>query len=463
MTSGNMEQEGGLPRKFGFWTGLFVVIASMVGTGILTTAGYTLRSTESPTSLLLLWTAGGALALCGALTLAELATSLPKVGGEYVFVRQGFGPAFSFIYGWSTLVLGFAAPIALVADASAVYLSAPLRANWPNLLPYGMLESAYFSRGLGTLFILGFTITHSLGQRQSAWAQALTTLFKFGTLVGLAVLGLTVGTGNWAHFSMGEPILTQKPGPLATSLVYVMYGYTGWNGAVYLAGEIQEPSRNLPRCLVIGCFLVTGLYLILNVTYVYAIDPYSLRTVDGAEVEAVADLAARLLFGPRVSGVLSVLIGAGILASLSAFILTGPRVSYAMARDGLFPRYAAMLHVGRETPVAATLTLGTMAIAMLWPGTFKQLLDYTSVGLSVVAGLVVASVFPLRRLAGHRPTFRVPLYPIPPLLFLATTAWMVTYAVKDNPVPALLSLGSIALGFPVYALLRLSRRSTSPS
>lgn len=449
-----------LPRKFGFWTGLFVVAASMVGVGILTTSGYTLRDTGSAAALLGLWAVGGLLALAGALSMAELATTFPKVGGEYVFVREAFGPPIAFLYGWSTILLGFAGPIALVAHAAAVYCLAPVKEAWPA--PFESALAAWYPPAIATIWIAVFTIAHCLGQRESAWVQGFTTTFKLLTLGGMALAGFFFGTGDWNNLVAGAPLATQQPGVLATSLVYVMYSYTGWNGAVYLAGEVRDPSRNLPRCLLAGCLLVTGLYLLLNLAYAFALDPVSLRGESGEQIEAVADLAARRLFGPRLAGPLSGLVGLGILASLSAFILTGPRVAFAMARDGLFPRVAGQVHQGRSTPVAATFAIGVLATIILWSGSFKQLLDFTSVGLSVVAALVVASIFPIHHRPGLTRPFRVPLYPLPPALFLVVSAWMIARATWANWIPAVLSLASILASLPVYWLLKGQGRTLAP-
>lgn len=446
---------GPLPRRFGFWTGLFVVVASMVGSGILTTSGYTLRDTASPAALLLVWGAGGVLALCGSLTLTELATAMPRVGGEYVFVREGFGPAAAFLYGWSTQILGFAGPIAIVATISVDYLAAPL-VEWSSdaaiLSPQGRRLAA-------TLLVAGFTLAHCLGHRQSAWVQSATTLFKMLTLVGLAIAGLAFGKGSWEHFETGRALVEQRPAVLATALVYVMYGYTGWNGAVYLAGEIMDPPRLLPRCLLAGCLLVTAIYLLVNLAYAYAIDPWEAAAMRPNQVRPVAEVAVRKLFGPGPATAISLLLGFGLLSTLSAFILTGSRVAFVMARDGLLPEIAGALHATRGTPVPATIVQGVLAAGMLWSGPFQTLLDYTSVGLAVVAGLVVASIFPLRRRPGYKAPFRAPAYPLPPLVFLASTALMVALAFRDNPLPAGLSLLSIAAGLPVYHLF-VARRTT---
>ena len=442
-----------LPRRFGFWTGLWLVVASMVGTGILTTSGYTIRATGNHWVLLTLWAIGGLIALSGSLTIAELATRVPRVGGDYVFVREAFGPAWAFVFGLSTVILGFAGPIALVAYTSAEYLLSPFRSELSSSAFLGEGSRGILTPAFASLIVIFFTWSHCRGQRQSAWTQGVTTMLKVAGLGAFAAFGLIFGRGDWGNFSIGKPWSAQDPGALATSLIYVMYGYVGWNAAGYIAGEIRDPRRRLPRCLLGGCVLVTLLYLCVNLMYAYACDPRDLMRMEGDSVQPIARIAAVRLFGPGISRILSILIGVGVLASVSAFILAGTRVPFAMARDGLLPGFVGRVHGERGVPVAATVAQSAVSLALLWSGTFEQLLDYTSIGLSVLAGLMISTIFVLRRRPAPE-AFRMPLYPAPPLLYLALTAWVVVHTVQSKPIPSALSLASIAVGFPIYYLVR---------
>lgn len=427
-------------RRFGYWAGHLVVMGSMIGAGILTTSGYTLQATGNPQGLLALWAVGGVLAICGALTVAELAAALPRSGGDYVFVREGFGPAAGFVAGWATFVLGFAAPTAVIAHLAVSYLTAgvPDRPGW--LVPAG-----------ATLLIFGVAAVHSLGARHSARLQSAATATTAAVLVALGAGGLLFGRGDWGHFAQGGwPTAAEWPA-LAAGLIYVGYAYAGWNAAGYLAGEIRDPVRTLPRCLVGGAGSVIALYLLVNVAYVYALDPAAMTAKKPGEVERVAELAAAALFGPEVAGAVAVAFGLTLLASVSAYLLTGPRVAYAMARDGAFPAFAGRLLPGRDTPAAATLTQAVLAAGMVWAArSFKDLLDYAAVGLAALAGLTVASVFAVRR-QGRPLPYRVPLYPLPPVLFLLLTGWTVGYSVvhPGQRTAALLSLGTLLAGVPL--------------
>jgi APA family basic amino acid/polyamine antiporter len=441
-------------RKFGYWPGYLVVVGSMIGAGILTTSGYTLRDTGNPAALLGLWVVGGLVAICGALTVAELATALPRSGGDYIFVKEGFGPGAGFVSGWATFTLGFAAPTAFIAHVAVGFLIKPFEADIPvgRAVPLG-----------ATVLIIGAAVIHTLGHRHSSRFQVAATLTTAAVLIGLGVGGVLFGKGDWNHLAAGGwPTEGQWPA-LAVGLIYVGYAYAGWNAAAYLGGEVRDPARLLPRCLIGGAVTVTVLYLLVNLAYVYALDPGEMRRKE--DVDQVADLAAEALFGRAAANLIAVALGVSLVGAVSAYLLAGPRVAFAMARDRVFPVFAGRLHPTRETPAAATLTQAAIAVALVWSGTTRELLDYTSVGLAALSGLTVASVIRIR----HRPDlphpYRVPLYPLPPLVFLALTAWTVTHFVTheklERRLPAQLSLLTILLGIPLFKLL--ADRSPPPA
>jgi APA family basic amino acid/polyamine antiporter len=446
-------------RQFGFWSAHFVVIASMIGAGILTTSGFTLRETGNPQALLGLWLLGGIMALAGAVTVAELATMLPQAGGDYLYVREAFGPGAGFVSGWSTFVLGFSAPTAVVASTAINYLFSFVPDDWLATWP-GWIVSSRIPLGASIMVAL-VTIGHCFGHRQSSIIQGISTIIKLTILFGLAILGLLIGKGNWSHLSQGGlPSYGQLPA-LGVGLIYIGYAYSGWNGASYLAGEVREPRRLIPRALITGCLVVIGLYLLLNLTFVYALDPAEMKQLPIDQVARVAELAASRLFGTQISSVLSTLLGLTLVASVSAYLLAGPRVMYAMARDGYFFRFVGQMHARYDVPVAATMMQGLLAISILWSGTFLQLLDYTSVGLAALSGLTVACVYPLRQRRDLAEAYRMPFYPWPPLLYLCLTLWTVTQALlqSERRWPTLLSLGTIGIGIGVGWVTRRKRIS----
>ncbi len=447
------------PRQFGYWAGHFLVVASMVGAGILSTSGFTLRDTGNPAAMLGLWVVGGLMALAGALTIAELATALPLAGGDYVFVREGFGPGAAFTAGWATFILGFAAPTALVAHISLTYLLAPYSVWIGTQVPHWATNN--LAPAGASLLIAALTASHCLGQRQSGGFQVAITAIKIFLLLAFALGGLILGRGSWSHLSAGSwPAASQWPA-LAIGLIYVSYAYSGWDGAAYIAGEIRDPARLLPRCIIGGTLVVIVLYLLVNLVYVFALDPGEMTRMQPGEVERVAELAAERMFGRSAANVIATLLGLSIVASLSAFILAGPRVLFAMARDGLFPRFAGRLHARRGIPVWATITQGVIAITFLWSGTFQDLLDYTSVGLAAISGLVIASVFPIRRRKDLQHPYRMPLYPLLPIAYLALLTWTIADHLlqADKRLPAILSLVTLLLGVPLGHMVKYWNRA----
>jgi basic amino acid/polyamine antiporter, APA family len=442
-----------LERKFGLSTATYVVIASMVGTGILVSPGYMMASLKNYPLIFGLWALGGVLALCGALCVAELAAALPRAGGEYVYLREAYGPMPAFLSGWTSFFLGFSAPLAVAGYIAALYL----------LTPFGLAqEQTGRVRIVAAIIIIAITVPNLLGHRQSAWTQNLTTILKLGLFVTLAVLAFLFGKGQLSHITEGQPIRQVELGTAVSQLFYVMFAYSGWNAASYLAGEVKNPGTILPCSLLLGAGSVVVLYLALNLVFAYAVP---LASVGFDNAERVPQLAVENLFGPRASSVFSVLLGLAFLATVSAFIITGPRVYYAMAKDGLFPAIAGRVSEKGQVPTHAMILQSVCAVAILFVADFQNLYKYASVGLSLFALLFIGAVYVLRwrRPEMERP-FRVPGYPIVPAVFLVVTLFMAVFAFKQWPKPSAFSLGSILLGIPVYYLwsaARAPRKSAS--
>jgi len=440
-----------LQRGFGLSTATYVVMASMVGTGILVSPGYMMASLQNYPVIFGLWALGGLLAICGALCVAELAAALPRAGGEYVYLREAYGPMPAFLSGWTSFFVGFSAPLAVAGYIAALYL----------LTPFGLAEdkTGPIIKVTATAMIIAITLPNLVGHRQSAWTQNLTTLLKLGLFVVLVVLAFLFGDGRFAHIAQGQPIGKVQLGTAATQLFYVMFAYSGWNAASYLAGEIKNPARILPRSLLLGAGLVIVLYLALNLVFAYAVP---LADVGFDNAEQVPQLAVQNLFGPKVSSVFSVLLGLTFLATVSAFIITGPRVYYAMAKDGLFPSAAAYVSPKGGVPIYAMLAQSACAIIILFVTDFQDLYKYAAVGLSLFAMLFIGAVYVLRwrRPDMERP-FRVPGYPVVPAIFMAVTLFVAVFAFMQWPKPSICSLGSILAGIPVYYVWSLLRRKGS--
>jgi APA family basic amino acid/polyamine antiporter len=429
-----------LQRGFGLSTATYVVIASMVGTGILVSPGYMMVTLKNYPVIFGLWALGGLLALCGALCVAELAAALPRAGGEYVYLREAYGPMPAFLSGWTSFFLGFSAPLAVAGYIAALYL----------LSPFGLADNKAgpIIKITAAAIILVITLPNLMGHRQSAWTQNLTTLLKFGLFVLLVVLAFLFGKGHLANISEGQPMVKIQLGTAATQLFYVMFAYSGWNAASYLAGEVKNPGRILPRSLLLGAGLVIVLYLALNLVFAYGVP---LADVGFENAEQVPQLAVQNLFGQRASSVFSVLLGLAFLATVSAFIITGPRIYYAMAKNGLFPSVAAYVSQKGRVPIYAMIAQSVCAIVILFLTDFQNLYKYAAVGLSVFAMLFIAAVYVLRwrRPEMERP-FRVPGYPVVPAIFMVVILFMTVFAFMQWPKPSIYSLGSILVGIPVY-------------
>ena len=441
-----------LQRGFGLSTATYVVIASMVGTGILVSPGYMMASLGNYPVIFALWALGGLLALCGALCVAELAAALPEAGGEYVYLREAYGPMPAFLSGWTSFFVGFAAPLAVAGYIAALYLLTPF--GWADQ------ETGHRVQIVAAVIIVAITVPNLLGHRHSAWTQNLTTIIKFGLFAVLVVLAFLFGRGQLGRVAQGQPIREIDFGTAVTQLFYVMFAYSGWNAAGYLAGEVRNPGKTLPRSLLLGTGLVVILYLALNLVFAYAVP---LADVGFDNAERVPQIAVERMFGARAAAVFSVLLGLTFLATVSAFIITGPRVYYAMATNGLFPSIARHVSSKGKVPTYAMLLQSACAIVILFVTDFQNLYQYAAVGLSLFALLFIAAVYVLRwrRPDMERP-FRVPGYPIVPAVFMGVTLFMAVFAFKQWPKPSLFSLGSILLGIPVYYLWSLFRRRHAP-
>jgi len=429
-----------LRRELGVWTATSVVIANMIGTGIFTTTGLMLAEVRSPGLVLLCWLAGGILALCGALSYAELAAMWPRAGGEYVYLREIYGPLPAFLTGWISFFVGFSAPVAAGAISAATYLHAA------GFLPPGWLAE----KSAALLLVIALTAVHSVGLRIGARTQNTLTALKLFLLCSLIFAGFLIGTrAGDADFTLAYDAASGHRLPVGLVMLWVMFAYSGWNAAAYLAEDVRDPARTLPRSLFAGTAVVALLYLAMNLLYFYAAPSAAL-----SGQLPVGEIAARHLFGPAAARWYAVLVAVALVSSLSAFILIGPRVYFAMARDSRFFPAAALLHPRTGTPVISLAAQCLCACAMVLTGTFDQLLTYIGFALGIFPLLAVFGVFVMRRRAPalHRP-WRVWGYPVVPAVFLLGMSWILLAAFLNRPGPPLVALATLAAGALVYRLL----------
>lgn len=452
-----------IPAEFGLPTATFVIVASMVGVGILTTSGLTVYHTQSNQLMLLLWVLGGVIAICGALSVGELSAALPRNGGDYVFLYEAYGPVAAFLSGWVSFLIGFAAPSAVAAFAASKFLLAPF-----HLQPTSELLA---QRGLASASILMFAAVHVSGRRRTAHLQGWITTFTLVFLTLFALAGLWIGWPRYAHFNDRPPLTTSLVREMLFSLVYITYGYVGWNSASYLAGEVVNPQRLLPRAILLGTGAVIVLYLGLNVVYGLALSARDIQAIvhepsnrlREEAVEPIAQLAAERLFGERWSNALTVVFGLALLSTVNAYVLTGPRVIYAMAVSGQFPAVAGRLTARAGTPGIATAMQVACALLLLWTGTFARIVVYASVGLAIFSMLSISSIYVLRWTRPDLPRpFRTPGYPVTPAVYIVLTGILSIAAFRELPLESTLALLSILGGIPIYyAWQWLGRRDRS--
>ena len=443
-----------LVRGLGPLDGAAIVVSNVIGSGIFIVPAFIAQSVPNVWAMLGVWLVGGLLAFAGAMAYAELAALRPRAGGEYVYLREAFGPTAAFLTGWTSFVAGFSGAIAASAVGLASYLGrfVPAAADTSAIveLPLAVATLTVSPQALIALAaIAALTLVHVLGLGPGRIVQNLLAGAKVAVLVAFVALGFTLGQGSSAHFTAaGGPV---APTLWVLALIPVMFSFSGWNAAAYVAEEMRDPGRNVPIALGVGTATVIVVYLLLNLLYVYALPIDQL----GAVEVRVLDAAADRLFGPAVAAPLAAASVVMIAASISAMVLAGPRVYYAMALDGQFFRAAATVHPSFRSPTAAILAQSAWSSVLVLAGTFDQLLAYTGFAVVLFAGVAVVALFVLRRRQPleHRP-FKAWGYPVAPFVFAAASLLIVLNAIRESPDTSLAGLLIIAAGVPVYFLFR---------
>lgn len=435
-----------LSRRLGLFPATNLVIANMIGAGIFTTSGLLLAELRNPILMIALWAGGGLLALCGALCYGALGAAMPRAGGEYVFLSRQFHPILGFLTGWVSFFVGFSAPLAATALGFSEYLTSALHGT----LAWG--DDMTVKRVLAVLVLVTLTLVHLRGLELGAKVQNVLTVGKVMLIATLIGVGFALGNGSFGHFAERVPV--QRAGvawkTIGLSLMWIMFAYSGWNAAVYVGSEVRNPRRNLPLSLLAGTGIVLVLYCALNVLFVYAVPP---RELHGAI--AVGGLAARWLFGPSAQTVISLLIAFALLSSISALIILGPRIYYAMAQDGYFFRSLAHVHPVFRAPSKAIVLQCLIAIAMAASGTFDQILTYMGFCLGIFPIVVVLGVFKLPR------TDRSRLYQAAALLFAAVSIVILTLAYFERPAESSIAVVTVLAGVPLYALFAHARAAAA--
>ncbi len=420
-------------RRLGIPSASALVVANMIGAGVFTTSGFILADLGSREYVLLAWLIGGLIALCGALSYGGLARRFPESGGEYLFLSRMVHPLAGFLAGWVSLLAGFTAPIAAAALGLQAYIG---HSFGPDIHP----------EWIGTLAIAAAGLIHGLRFREGVWLQNLAVGLKLVLIFGFVAFGLS-----------SLPERTSSPpesvnfvwGAFAVTLVWISFSYSGWNAAVYIAGEVRDPERSLHRSLLLGTGVVMVLYMGLNAVFLYSVPIEDLA----GKVE-VGAIAARALGGARLERGVSLLVGLALFTSIWSMVMAGPRVYAKMAEDGLFPRFLRTSSLAAaETPTAAIALQAGAAIAVVWVSELAELFSYIGFTLGVSAALTVLALIVLRLREGPE-RVRVPGFPVVPIAFVVATLWAAGFMVVRAPGQAAAGLATVLLGIPVYFWLR---------
>ena len=416
-------------NKVNWLTATAIVIANMIGAGIFTSLGFQLVDTINSWSIIVLWVLGAVMAFCGALSYAELGTYWSRSGGEYYFLSRAFHPLLGYLSGWISLTVGFSAPVALSAMALGEYVGPYI--DMPEIL-------------LALLTILLISFFHSTSLKRSSLVQNSTTILKLALIILLLYFGFATKTEQssflWDNSWQSEILIPA----FAVSFVYVTFSYSGWNAAAYIVDEIGDVRKSLPRALLVGTAVVSVLYIALNIVF---LKHNPLEAIQG-ELE-IGQITAISIFGERGGELISFGIALLLISSISAMIWAGPRVTQVMGEDHRLWRWFSV-KTTKQIPLRAIWLQAIITIVMVITGTFEQVMIYSGFILQLFAALAVAGVFVVRRKNKDQIGFRSPLFPIPQLLFLILSAWVIIYLLIAQPLESGLGLINIFVGFLLY-------------
>jgi amino acid transporter len=435
-----------LPRRLGLWSAVAVLVGSTIGSGIFRSPASIADKLPGPLPLLAIWLTGGVFALCGALTLAEIAGALPRTGGVYVFIREAWGRLPAFLFGWAELVLIRAAALGAISTTFSEYFIRVLGYD-PRVPPY----SAYVHYVAAVAILLTATFNY-VGIKWGSLVQNVTTLAKTGAVILIIVLAIAIGlprTGG--HFTPAVPAGSFTLAHFGLALVSVLWVYDGWADVSFVGGEVKDPQKNLPRVLIFGTLIIIALYLLANVAYLAVLPVEEIRH----SKLVAADVAERLMGATGVAFVAAAVM-VSTFGTLNGSVMTGSRILFAMAADGLLFKPIARVHKKFRTPGVAIWLEAGLGVVFVLLGTFEQLADTFVTAIVPFYALAVAAIFVFRRRQGYQPPFRVPGYPVVPAIFIVATILLLGNAIVDSSsrIPTLVVLGVILLGIPVYYATR---------
>lgn len=430
----------------GWFTASCVLVSNIIGGGIFTTTGLMARDVGDPLLILMLWFIGALFAIGGAMVYGELGAILPHAGGDYVYLREAYGPLTAFLSGWTSFTIGFGAAVAASAISFSSYAL--------RLVPLSD-ESGWLTKVLSLALLWLATLIHCRGIETGGRLQLVLTTTKILAIGGLILGGLFTVAGESDSLLLQSASAPPTFGATAIALVIVTYCYLGWNVAGYIASEIANPGRMLPRIMIGGTAFVATIYVLLNVVYLSAL---SITQLAEEPIVPVAEKAARALWGPQSGQLIAGILCLSIAGAVSAMTWAGPRVYWAMARDGVLSSWLTRLDPHSGVPVRAIIFQSLWASVLILSGTFEQLVVYSGVVLALFMALTLSSIFRLRSKEAV-PAYRAPLYPLLPALLVIGAAALVVSSLIQRPAESLYGATTVLCGIPAYYFLRTSHRA----
>ena len=438
-----------------------LVVGTVIGTGMFIKSAIMAQDAGSPILVLTAWVAAGLLSLAGALSYAELGAMLPQAGGEYVYLRRSYGDLAAFLFGWMRVFIAGSGAIAILGVGFATFLAAivPMDTVWAEasyrLLGKNMEWRFGMTQLVAIAAIVTFAVVNCLTVAVGGRVQTALTILKVGG-IGCVVFGILFlsSSAEWSHLTPSSAGYDGGVGAFGLAMLAALWAYDGWNNMPMAAGEVKDPGRNIPRALIGGMVAVMAIYCVANLLYFYALPWDEVLTSNSTahrDALPVATKAAQTAFGEGGGKLMSVAFVLSALGALNGATLTGARVPFAMARDGLFPAWAGVLSARTHVPVAALLMQAAWACVLAASGTYDQLTDYVIFASWIFYGLVTSAVFVLRFRAPDLPRpYKTLGYPWVPMVFVMVAVWLVFNTLINRPVESGLGLALIALGLPVY-------------
>jgi len=441
-----------LQRVLGLWSAISIVVGSVIGSGVFLVPSTMIRYVGSVEKLFAVWIVAGVLSLFGALTYGELAAALPEAGGEYVYLSAAYGPFWGYLYGWTQFWVGKSGSIATLAAGFYTYLTAFYPVLGSSLFvvplhigPGGALLEIHYGQLVAIGVILTLAAVNYVGVQSGGNLQVVVTAIKMLLIAGLVGVGIFSGKGDFSHFTSRIPTLGGLAGFFA-AMVSALWAYDGWNNVSMVSSEIREPQRNLPRSLILGTAAVIATYLLVNMAYFYVLTPRQVASSHRVAAEMMSSI-----YGTTAAGAVTFAVLISIFAALNGSILSGSRVPYAMARDGLFFRSAAVVHPKYKTPGNSMILLCLWSCVVVLSGWYDDLYNFVIFGSWILYLMTAVSVFVLRQ---KRPDlvrpYRVLGYPLVPVLFIGVAALLLVSTIQTRPRESLMGLGLMALGIPFY-------------